>query len=183
MVASEHARRRSLAGQGAPVESESLLNSRIEVPLPVRARPRDDRKTVGVWSPFGQVYEAHGQVELSLGRKPQPPTVIPPPPPPTSGASKLRLKNTQPVVDKSSDDLHAVARQPKLPKASERGLGLGLGLAPQRFPALQPRYGTIPYSLSPGEEQTLSRWNMVLALTALTHRPHCALDPPTALCP
>ena len=31
------------------------------------------------------------------------------------------------------------------------------GMAPQRFPALQPRYGTIPYSLSPGEEQTLSR--------------------------
>eukprot|EP00964_Phaeocystis_antarctica_P099535 scaffold65387_cov61-Phaeocystis_antarctica.AAC.3 len=35
------------------------------------------------------------------------------------------------------------------------------GMAPQRFPALQPRYGTIPYSLSPGEEQT--RRSMVKA--------------------
>jgi len=41
-------------------------------------------------------------------------------------------------------------------------------MAPQRFPALQPRYGTIPYSLSPGEEQTLSRWNMVVESQAVS---------------
>merc|ERR1740139_1448101 len=42
------------------------------------------------------------------------------------------------------------------------------GMAPQRFPALQPRYGSIPYSLSNGEEQTLSRWNMVVESMAVS---------------
>ena len=127
--------RRMSTSYVAPEESE-LMKSRLDLPLPQsRIRPREPRRTLGVWSPFGHVFNPHGQVELSLGRKPQPPTALPPPPPPTSGASKLRTKSGPSAADdKGSAALHAIAKQPQMPPVMKRGLGLGLGLQPQRFP-------------------------------------------------
>ena len=60
-----------------------------------------------------------------------------------------RKCGTGPSVTRSSDD-------------ESRAAACIKGMAPQRFPALQPKYGTLPYCLSYGEEQTLSRWNMVV---------------------
>ena len=98
------------------------------IPLPSMRSRREARRGVGVWSPFGQVFNPHGVVELSLGRKPQPATIVHPPASDgAGGAKKFTAANASSHVFKDSSVT-------TLPPVFKRGLGLGLGLQPQRFP-------------------------------------------------
>ena len=85
---------------------------------------------MGVWSPWGQVFHPHGEVELSLDRKPRRPQVLEPVAAPAPVAEDLELPS------RPAPDPHrvAVANIPPVPPVFKIGLGLGMGLHPQRFP-------------------------------------------------
>lgn len=87
------------------------------------------RGVLGVWSPFGQAYACHGEVALKLGKKPQRPGGEHHAKPPTDDS-------LPPIVahDEEMDELEAPPPPPGPPVVLKPGLGLGLGLHPQRFP-------------------------------------------------
>ena len=92
------------------------------IPLPPMRSRREARRGVGVWSPFGQVFNPHGVVELSLGRKPQPATIVHPPASDGAGGAKKF------TAAKTSSHVFKESSVTTLPPVFKRGLGLGLGL-------------------------------------------------------
>ena len=110
------------------IDPEDTLRSYIggDIPLPPGRQGRGVTQNVGVWSSFGQVFHSHGHVELNLGRKPQPATT-------PWIEEKPKKKKKVPIFTKAKPPPPA-APPKKLPPVFNRGLGLGLGLQPQRFP-------------------------------------------------
>ena len=84
---------------------------------------------VGVWSPFGEVFHPHGEVQLSLSRKPLQHEALAPM---AVAASTVGFRRTNALGGTSSKQ----QGKPNFPNPPmlQRGLGLGLGLHPQRFP-------------------------------------------------
>ena len=106
---------------------------RQKLPARTFAQPqkRAPNRAVGIYSPFGQIFHQHGEVQLEIARKP---------------VSSVNENDADLGVVGGS--LHAGAskrggttlsaaaltRDDPLPPVVNRGLGLGLGLHPQRFP-------------------------------------------------
>ena len=84
--------------------------------------PKPSKLPMGVWSPFGEPFHSHGEVQLKLGRKPMRPLAAVPA---QSGARAS--------APSAADDSKCQQQLP-FPPMMRRGLGLGLGLHPQRFP-------------------------------------------------
>ena len=112
----------------------------LREPLPIKPPPRRRAavRNVGVWSPFGHAFNPHGEVELALGRKPKRTELSPTKEEPRSSDHHHSLR---PVALQQHMGAAAVAAQVDMPFAKgaeppvfKRGLGLGLGLHPQRFP-------------------------------------------------
>ena len=79
-------------------------------------------------SPFGQPFHPHGEVELTLGRKPisaQPPVVA---------AVRRPKQRRQPKSQFGKSRPSTESRELPFPPVLRRGLGLGAGLHPERFP-------------------------------------------------
>ena len=132
-------------------EAAAPITAPDRKPLPINLPPprRKVQRTVGVWSPFGEVFHPHGEIALKLGRKPMRPEELelleaaakaPPakkqadeksnPAKKQSAASRLRQQMASaPKADDEDEDPNR-----PLPPAFKRGLGLGLGLHPHRFP-------------------------------------------------
>ncbi|KAL1500618.1 hypothetical protein AB1Y20_013270 [Prymnesium parvum] len=98
--------------------------------MPAHPRGRDQaphpRAVLGVWSPFGQAYACHGEVNLKLGKKPQ-----------RHGAEKekeAKLLASAPPPPPDDEPTLPPRTPPGPPIALKPGLGLGMGLHPQRFP-------------------------------------------------
>ena len=85
----------------------------------------------GVWSPFGEPFHTHGEVKLQLGRKPMPPVA------PVAAAVSAVAPSPQNIKQQKQQQHERQRRQQQqlpFPPTLHRGLGLGLGLHPQRFP-------------------------------------------------
>ena len=94
--------------------------------------------TVGVYSPFAQTFHQHGQVRLEMGRKPIADDedlhgTSDEPRPTASGTGAGRGVASRRAAP-ARTDAAAMAGSKPLPTFLKRGLGLGLGLHPQRFP-------------------------------------------------
>lgn len=131
----EQERYEQMRGIGSPVHptsSHSFPSGNDWDSMRSRTSPHS-RGVLGVWSPFGQVYAAHGEVMLKLGKKPTDPAVSIS----NCGGSEPTSDQTRPeqVESRTSE----VDTAPPLSHASPTpllglDLGLGLGLHPQRFP-------------------------------------------------
>ena len=93
------------------------------------AKPKRGDHKVGVWSPFGETYHPHGEVELALGRKPamlQQEAAV--------AAVPTAAVPSDATVLPPPQRYESVPRELPYPPVLRRGLGLGLGPHPQRFP-------------------------------------------------
>ena len=120
-------------------ESARIQRSFAVPEIPSPALPgRRQQTNQGVWSPFGQPFHSHGEVMLNLGRKPQQVLASEAAPAPASLFPTSRVGTTSSKTTESTGAA-PVPREAAVPRqlshpVVQRGLGLGLGLHPQRFP-------------------------------------------------
>lgn len=157
---------RMRAQEAAPEAAVPLLPPDRK-PLPIKMPPprRTAQRDIGVWSPFGEVFNPHGEILFRLGRKPMAREELealeaaankPPPekkrsdaaarPRPSQqrtaaaaarvAAAKAAAAENDDIIRSTSDPRLRGATNPDkpLPPVFKRGLGLGMGLHPQRFP-------------------------------------------------